>query len=326
VPVVALAELLDRWRNADSVWTRSQVITESAQRLRRLTPAERRVLAQALAQHGAPHAAASLDARTDGALSPAQVQTVIDELLTLDADRIGELSSELSSALQTSGQREGALAGVPPQVRTGRPADLPPPPGLTPPEAPATAADLPPPPRPSEPAAGREPRPSETAITDDLELRTDDDLGVWEEIDGRLHQVTAAVEPRTASEKVASPEPVATRDLGPFLEAVRTTTSAAQRRRLLDDLRGHLLTGDEVHALLDAIPDGWQRRRAACQLLELGTLEQVPPTVVLDRLSRTSDRRFVAGSLLGAGLLRPMELRGRLPSGTARRLAARAGR
>jgi hypothetical protein len=322
VPVEDLAELLDRWRAADSVWTRSQVITESSRRLSRLTPAERRILAQALAQQGAPRAAASLEARTGGALPPAQVQTVIDELLALDADRIGELSS----ALQASVEGEDALDGVSPQVPTGRPADLPPPPDLPPPDARTSAADLPPAPDPSEPAAGREPWPSETAVTDDLEIHTDEDLEVWEEIDGRLHRVEPGVEPWTAPKTVASPEPVATPTLGPLLEAIRTAPSAAQRRRLLDDLGGRLLTADEVGALLDAIPDGWQRRRAACQLLELGTLDQVAPTVLLDRLSRASDRRFVAGSLLGAGLLRPMELRGRLPARTARRLAARAHR
>jgi hypothetical protein len=335
VPVEDLAELLDRWRDADSVWTRSQVITESARRLSRLTPAERRVLAQALAQQGAPHAAASLEARTGGSLPPAQVQTVIDELLTLDPDRIGELSS----ALQASTAQGDTADGTPPHVPTGRPADLPPPPDLTPTNAQRSAADLPPAPSQApEPAPGQELWPDGTAVTGDgtsgaidddhrdldeghtsehtdgQATHTDDDLEVWEEIDGRLHRVGAVV------------EPVAAVDLGPLVEAVRTAASAAQRRRLLADLEGRSLTSDEVRALLDAVPDGWQRRRAACQLLELGALDQVPATVPLDRLARTSDRRFLAGSLLDAGLLRPTELRGRLPTGTARRLTARAHR
>jgi hypothetical protein len=343
VPVEDLAELLGRWRDADSVWTRSQVITESARRLSRLTPAERRVLAQALAQQGAPHAAASLEARTGGSLPPAQVQTVIDELLTLDPDRIGELSS----ALQASAA-QGVTDTTPPQVPTGRPADLPPPPDLTPTDAQRSAADLPPAPSQTpEPAPGQEPWPDRTAMTsdgatgafdddprdldegdtshqvhagdrethaDDQEIHTDDDLEVWEEIDGRLHRVGAAV------------EPVAAADVGPLVEAVRTAASPADRRRLLADLEGRSLTSDEVRALLDAVPDGWQRRRVARQLLELGALDRVPATVPLDRLSRASDRRFLAGSLLDAGLLRPMELRGRLPTGTARRLTARVHR
>jgi hypothetical protein len=344
VPVEDLAELLGRWRDADSVWTRSQVITESARRLSRLTPPERRVLAEALARQGAPHAAASLEDRTGGSLPPAQVQTVIDELLTLDPDRI----DELSSALQASAAQGHTADSPPPHVPTGRPADLPPPPDLTSTDAQASAADLPPAPSPAPgPAPDKGLWPDETTMTDDgttgasddeghtlddghtsdqvpaadrethaddQEIHTDDDLEVWEEIDGRLHRVGAAV------------EPVAAADLGPLVEAIRTAASAAHRRRLLADLEGRSLTSDEVRALLDAVPDGWQRRRAACQLLELGALDQVPATVPLDRLSRASDRRFLAGSLLDAGLLRPMELRGRLPTGIARRLAARAHR
>jgi hypothetical protein len=336
VPLEDVADLLERWRRAGGVWSRSRVIAESATRLSRLSPDERRVLASALAEQGMPELVAPLRPDSPVRLEPHQLQTVVDGLLTLDGDDIDDLVATMRDPDQVRAHAYEALR------------ELPPPP--VPPPGHAVLDHLPPPGsspprRPEVPAADEIPRADEVTATDD-DTATDDVMptDVVAATDARhtalspvaegptTGDTATIVEAAPAADRVpaaedlpAAPAGVAA-DAATALVELRGATSPPARRRVLAGLRGRQLSVEEAVRLLDEVPDGWQRRRATLQLLDLGALDAVPGARVVDRLTRASDRRFAAGALLDAGLLAPGELPGLVPPSTARWLTARSRR
>jgi len=98
---------------------------------------------------------------------------------------------------------------------------------------------------------------------------------------------------------------------------------ALARLRRVEDLARD--AGDPLQ-VLQAVPAGWERRRAATRLLASGALDDVDAPALLGLFDRRGDRERLAGALLGAGRLDPDDLDALLPAATARRLAQRAGR
>jgi hypothetical protein len=340
VPVEDVADLLERWRHAGGVWSRSRVLAESANRLGRLSPEERRVLASALAEGGMPELVAPLRPDLPVRLEPHHVQTVVDGLLALDGEEIDDLVAVLRDPDQVRARAYEALRELPPPPA--------PPPGYDP-------AHLPPPgsaaPRRREgrtapavgdrddgvPASGVVPSTAGPAAAVDTAPSTEvARAAVSTAADvsnaAKAGEAPSAAELHARSRDVApvagpSPPPAAAvTDPGhvDVLDELRRAPSPSARRRALARLGGQQLSGEEVVRLLDEVPDGWQRRRVTLQLLDLGALDTVPGATVLGRLGRASDRRFAAGALLDAGLLAPGDLPGLVPPSTARWLSARA--
>jgi hypothetical protein len=78
--------------------------------------------------------------------------------------------------------------------------------------------------------------------------------------------------------------------------------------------------------LLERFPAGWQRRRAARRLLEVGALAGVDPAELLAGFPDARDRRFLAADLLATSELSAEDLAAVLPPPDVRRLAIRAAR
>jgi hypothetical protein len=381
VPLEEVVGLLHRWRDADSVWSRSRVLADAAGLLARLTPAERRLLAEALAAHGAPDLARHVEDRTGLAVGPAEVQAFTDGLLDLDGRQLGGLIASLEHP-----EAPGPTAPPPPPGRERTAAA-----DAAAATAAGTAAD--------EDAgevdvrevaaarlAGQELGDIRLGHQDLGDVRLDDhdlgdvrldghddDLGVGDRdpepddrapsAEGRAPradevdvQVDVAVDgepggtPGEAGDAggadAADPE-------GPFApttavtlheaeaplvgaEAARTATrlvgelrasrTAGDRLRRLSDAAVAALDAPSALVVLDAVPAGWQRRRAARRLTAGGAFAGVDPVALLARFPATSDRTFVAGDLVATGALTPDDLADLLPGRTVARLATRRER
>jgi hypothetical protein len=103
-------------------------------------------------------------------------------------------------------------------------------------------------------------------------------------------------------------------------------STATSRLAALSDERTHDLDASASLLVLDQVPAGWQRRRAARRLLASGALAGVDPTALLARFPDSRDRRFVAADLLAASDLAAEDLADELPPQVVRRLAIRAER
>jgi hypothetical protein len=304
VPLDDVAGLLARWRSADSVWSRGRVASEIAGQVAQLSGEERQLLAMAVAEQGAPRLADRLSTTAGGRLDPELATNLAGELLAFDGARIDHLASSLHHPDHLRSRLHEALDHLPPP--SGPPTDV----------AGAPTGGTLPAPSPAPPAVEVAPLSEdlpETWHVADTELPHEDDL--------------AEDEPVHADGVEATDDPAPGLTAASFTELVdelRRSSSATDRRRMLAELEGRALSTEQTRALLDATPDGWKRRRVARQLVDLGVLGDAPPRVVIERLSRASDRVFIAGALVDTGRLRPGELDRLLPPGAARRLAARA--
>ena len=132
---------------------------------------------------------------------------------------------------------------------------------------------------------------------------------------GPRHAVSAGGEPDAADPATATSDAL--------LGRLGATTQALPRLKLLDDTRLDELDGSGALAVLDAFPDGWQRRRAALRLIEAGLLTDVTADDLVPRFARTGDATFVVGGLIDAGHLDAASLEGLLPATTVTRLRHR---
>jgi hypothetical protein len=111
-----------------------------------------------------------------------------------------------------------------------------------------------------------------------------------------------------------------------LLDRLGTTDQALPRLKLLDDVRLDDLHATAALRVLDAYPDGWQRRRAAVRLLDAGALQGVAAGDLVHCFARTGDAAFVAGGLVDVGHLDAATLDGLLPDATVSRLRRRQER
>lgn len=115
-----------------------------------------------------------------------------------------------------------------------------------------------------------------------------------------------------------------------LLARVREATTANGRLSALPRGRrtadGRRFARSTVVQLLDAVPDGWQRRRFAVRLAEL---DAIPPDAIeaaLGAFARASDATFVAGAMVANAAVHPDALAGLIDDRALRRLQIRAGR
>lgn len=283
MPVEDVAQLLRRWRGSGGVWSRTRVLAEGARLVAGLSPDERRTLARSLMDQGAPELARRLEDTTGHELEAGQVRAVADQLLSLDGQQVDRLVATLEDPQRRRQLAAGALAAV------------------------------------AEPT--HQPVVPEEPVDDD----GPDDDGP----DQQLPDVgPPEVEPEPGEGRTAAPvrhdgAGAAAAFAPPLAARLRDAATARERLRALD---ADALAGAGAEAILeviDAVPDGWQRRRAISRLVEGGVLDPVTAPEVVGRLGRASDRTFVAGAMLDAGVVTADQLADLLPSRAAARLAAR---
>ena len=107
---------------------------------------------------------------------------------------------------------------------------------------------------------------------------------------------------------------------------LREAGTAIERFRLLDPQALAGLDDTVALALLDALPEGWQRRRGAERLVDAGVFPTDRLAQAFARFARATDAVFVASALLAADQVRAERFDGILPTRALHRLAARSER
>jgi hypothetical protein len=382
-----VAGLVSRWRRARGSMDRVRVIASGTRTLGSMSPDDRRVLAQAVAERGSPEIAARLGPPDGGGPSSSELTELTRALLSVDRAELDGLAASLGDPEE---RRRLLLAATGAVAEPD--ADLPPPPS-------GSAVPLPPPPEgpgagdvarsrprrtePEVPPLREAPELASTALgSADLgsaELGSAD-LGTVELGSAELGTVGLGVgaagpvepPPRAASRPVATrrrtrpgerathPEPspapqpptprpspaepgpvadaghevgpaphatlAAPVPIGEVLVAIEAATTARERLLAVARLEGAPLPVEDLHAVIDLLPDGWQRRTATTRLLVAGGVTHLDPVGTLRAFERDSDRIAVAGVLVDVGLAGADALAAVLPRRAADRLRRRAGR
>jgi hypothetical protein len=419
VPVDEVAELLRRWREAGGAWSRGRVLLDAGQLAGRLTPEERRVVAAALADTGAPDLARQLETRTGQPVDATHLQAFADGLLELEGPRLDRVIAALEVA-------DVRLSDDPGQPDDGRPP--PPPPGSRPTtvtgeeevlderlrdlaalehlgdeelqgialgeielgsqelgsqelggqelgsqelgsqelgestlgevglgpapaivaapapaivaaSAPATAVTREQPSSTDRDDTEPPAEPTATSATRDEDIAFDQDITRDEDL-ARDQGITpdAAAAPRQSLPPddvalvpaTAAPDELAPRAAADALTRLRArlakASTATARLAALSSEATSDLDAPAALLLLEQVPAGWQRRRAATRLLTAGALTGVDPAALLARFPAARDRCFVAGDLLATSDLAVEDLAAELPPQLVRRLAIRAER
>jgi hypothetical protein len=123
-----------------------------------------------------------------------------------------------------------------------------------------------------------------------------------------------------------APPVVMVADVAALLQGLREAGTATTRLRVLNEHELADIDADTALAIMDAIPDGWQRRRAAQRLAEAGALPVGRLVSIFARFARPADAAFVAGALVAAGHVRAAAFDGILPERVVRRLTVRSER
>jgi uncharacterized membrane protein len=364
MPVDEVADLLDRWRGTDGVFGRARVLREGIQLLAGLDADERRVLAGSLAEQGAPDLANRIEQRTGAAMSADQLWSVADGLLAMDDHQVDRLTASLRDPVErqrlagqalTHGVASLDAATSPASDQRDRLDRLPPPGGIV--DRAGVGDDL-----PAHPELGHLELGDQELGTVELgdaglravgvhaaEIRHDAEAATTAADDPDPSGTSAVrtgssaaviptadqVTDHTATEAradVSAPAPPTDDPAGEgpgtstWLDRLSNAGTATRRLRLLapDALEG--LSGAEALEVLDAVPDGWQRRRAAVRLVDAGTFPTDHLVDALGRFGRTTDAAFVAGALLAAGHVRAERFHGILDERVVRRLVIRSER
>lgn len=126
-----------------------------------------------------------------------------------------------------------------------------------------------------------------------------------------------------------TPRPVAADVLGPAAEVLTTVEragSAKARFAALAPVEGGPLSGEDLVAIVRAMPDGWQRRTAARRLLTRSAVTDVDAEALVTSLGRQGDRNAVASLLVETGGAHVETVVDQLDARTADRLRRRAAR
>lgn len=110
------------------------------------------------------------------------------------------------------------------------------------------------------------------------------------------------------------------------LAAVERAGSAKARLAALVPLEGVALSGQDVVAIVRALPDGWQRRTAARRLLTRSAVTDVDAEALVASLARRGDRNAVASLLVDAGAAHVETVVDGLDARSADRLRRRTAR
>jgi hypothetical protein len=280
VPIEDVSALVTRWQRARNPAEQVRVVTAGARVLRSLTRDDRRVLAQALGEHGATDAATRLASYRGEQLTRGQLTDLATALSTVDRGRLEATAAALADPVER--QRLMRAAGghaapdtvpPPPPAPTGTPTALPPP-------------DVPPPVVAHDETA---PDVEDPAEVEDPAPEVDD---ATPEVDDPTPEVDVVSEDRER----------ATPHVDGALAAIEDAVSVRTRLAEATALATSPLSSDQLVAVLRRLPDGWQRRTAARRLLGSGSAEDVDAGALLELFGRDSDRLAVAQVLVARGL------------------------
>jgi hypothetical protein len=177
-----------------------------------------------------------------------------------------------------------------------------------------------------EPVAAEEPDDAAPGEPDDAAPEEPDDAAPEVATDAAPEEpADAPLVPATAAPDELAPRTTADA-LARLRDRLGTARTATARLTALSPEATRDLDAPAALLLLDEVPAGWQRRRAAHRLLAAGALAGVEPGALLARFPDARDRRFVAADLVHVSELAPEDLASELPPQVVRRLAIRAER
>jgi len=331
-----VVELLGRWRGASGPAARLQTVTEAARVLRDLPSTDSRVLARQLFEHGAPDAAQKIAQQTGGAVSADQLNDAAYALLSVDQRELDGLAGELRDPEQR--RRIVEDAGVALRAATD----------TAPPPEPEGRLEMPPPPGAQAPRVGTAVSDTDGAVSgpdgsapsgDDGAIAVDEGGDAPDALagDARAAGGTAASAAMELTDGASGPSlrrsdgaaPVTPRrrtDTTPvsrFVEALSGAANVRERLALLDE-HPMDLDHDQLVDVLQAVPDGWQRRTVLRKLLTAGRIDPlVDASDVVTAFARRSDRFAVAASLTRSGIADVVPLLAHVDPSDARRLRLR---
>ena len=296
-------ELLTDLRTAHGVRERLRVLRRARDVLLGLDPAERRDLALAVAREAAPQWVPRLEEQTGLDLDPGDVKLVLELLDGMDeaqVERVGQAVRDPDARRELAADvvRGAATAAA---AATEEPAE-PPAPDPVPPPAPEPPESTPAPertPATPEPAPPLPPPPPDPVR------------------DVSLVPPPPAPEPRPPQAPAAPVPSLATR--------LAAASSARERLGLLDGAGAAVweLGPTGRAAVIDAVPDGWVRRRALQRWVDLDVITPAEAPALVRRLARRTDRAWLAASLVDSGILDVGDLPGVCAPRDAARLARR---
>lgn len=326
------AEVLDHFAESreGSGIARARAAAKAFRSLMSLSVDDKRGLAAMVAERVAPDLVPRIEAESGHDLSREQVQAVIDMAGRLDADAL----DDLRRTVRDPEARAEALRAVAATAATGMAADDDTPDEVTSPEVPneelledlgveAELVEVEPEPEPRyEAAPAPAPRAFES-IFDTLPDTPGFTPPTWDEPEQPVFPPgldTATVEEVDLTTRVR-----ATRQ--PLVERLRLETNNAGRLRVLRANLPSLLDMDTIgrSAVLDAIPDGWARRRALALLLGAGVLSASELPALVSLLHRPTNRAWICASAIEAGMLTIDEAEPLLEPRAVERLRTRYG-
>lgn len=329
--VDAVIELLEQWRDASGMG-RMRIGIDATRTIAALPVQRKRALAIEVAERVAPQLVPAIEAES-GDLTTQQVGAVVDLLRRADEQQLDDLvsalrSGEMGEALDLVDEAVAVVAPPDPttdelleDIATEDAAAAAPPPdnGQDARDAPAPRAVTPPSPAGArEGAASAAVAAAAAAVGDDdeIDVAADGSLALDEDAVRERLQAEAAQRaeryrdssrdvPTTPSYRAPEVD-FRTEDLELPDPDVDTVAPLHERmaRRPDRDGPGRLAAAPvtQVVASITATPDGYRRRRAALEAIRQGRLEAEDVAPVVRSFGRGTDRSWVAGAALDAGL------------------------
>ncbi len=313
----AVIELLERWRDATGMG-RLRIGVDATRVIAQLPAERKRALAVEVAERVAPQLVPAIEAES-GDLSAEQVGALVDLLRRADPEQLDDLvaalrEGDIGEAAELVGEAVAVVA--PPDPDTAELLD-----DIATPDVEEAAADeLPPPPVEDEDDDEDGLTVETTAAAaaamagrDDIEVTADGQIELDEEAVREQLRVEArarAEQYRDSSQETSrapayrAPEVDFISERDDELELPDPTVESVaplQARTGLGRLAAPPVS--QTVAALTATPDGYRRRRAALQAIRDGRLATEDVAPVVRSFSRDTDRSWVAGAALDAGLV-----------------------
>lgn len=326
-PASDLQALLRELRGVRSPVQRMKLLTLGWRTVRRLTPTERKVLANQLGMDGLDGVLSRLGRRDDG-ITPTELMQVLEKADDIDPSKLGQLFRDLKDpgkrkALIRRGldvlqehlaedeeeQEETKEDEVSPEKSTER---------LVTPEELRPPVIVPPPP-PAAPVS--EPAPPVVEPKLEKEEEEEDEATTAEPVPAAPAAEPEAEPAQVEPEPVAPPAPVvvvpppvvtppperapevseAGADIAGWVNRLGATASLTARFRLLRRLISEENDLDlaELKSIVASFPDGWARRRSIERLLRAGHAADLDDAFALiEDLERPGDRRWCCAALI----------------------------
>lgn len=263
-----------------------------------LSATEKRDLAVLVAERAAPHLVPRIQAESGLDLTVEQVRAVVDMAGRLDADDLDQLARAVGATPRepTTTVEEPAVADQP--ATTDEPAAV------------------------VEPDAAVEPAEDEDDVDVPDEVHAGDEDEEDEEV---IEPVAVIAEPPPPRTPPAPPRPAASPDA--LVGRLRDAASNAERLRILRTHADDLLALDHAGraAVVEAVPDGWARRRAIEGLLRDDVLAAAEVPSLVARLGSPVARAWACATAIEADMLRLEQVDDVVDERAAARLHRRYG-